>query len=63
MRARVQVTLYEARGEYQLVLDHMEPEAMSELWHTPMGWGVLAVVAFMEIMGLYIIRKIVLIDV
>lgn len=46
-----------------LVLDHMEPEAMSELWHTPMGWGVLAIVAFMEIMGLYIIRKIVLIDV
>lgn len=46
-----------------LVLDHMEPEAMSQLWHTPMGWGVLAIVAFLEIMGLYIIRKIVMIDV
>ncbi|TBO33042.1 pilus assembly protein [Aquabacterium lacunae] len=46
-----------------VVLDHMEPEAMSQLWHTPMGWGVLAILVFLEVMGLYIIRKIVTIDV
>jgi tight adherence protein B len=46
-----------------VVLDHMEPEAMAQLWHTPMGWGVLAILVFLEVMGLYIIRKIVTIDV
>ncbi|WP_290659393.1 type II secretion system F family protein [Aquabacterium sp.] len=45
------------------VLNKMEPEAMSELWHTPLGWGVLAVVAFLEVMGIYVVRKIVTIDV
>lgn len=46
-----------------LILDRMEPEAMAHLWHTRLGWGVLAVIAFLEIMGMYVIRRIVAIDV
>lgn len=46
-----------------LILDKMEPEAMSHLWHTRLGWGVLAVIGFLEIMGIYVIRRIVAIDV
>lgn len=46
-----------------LILDRMEPDAMATLWHTHLGWGVLAVVAFLEFMGIYLIRKIVSIDV
>ncbi|RZI43930.1 pilus assembly protein [Herbaspirillum sp. HC18] len=45
------------------VLNKMEPEAMSHLWHTRMGWGTLAVIAFFEVMGVYVIRKIIAIDV
>jgi len=46
-----------------LVLDHMEPGAMSQLWHTRMGWGALAVIATLEGVGIYVIRRIVAIDV
>lgn len=46
-----------------LVLNHMEPEGMALMWHTRLGWGVLAVIAFLEVMGIYLIRKIVSIDV
>jgi tight adherence protein B len=46
-----------------LILDRIQPDVMASLWHTPLGWGVLAVVAFLEAMGVYLIRKIVSIDV
>lgn len=46
-----------------LILNKMEPEAMSQLWHTKIGWLTLIVIAFLEIMGVYMIRKIVTIDV
>lgn len=46
-----------------LVLNKMEPEAMALLWHTRMGWGTLVVIGFLEIMGIYVIRKIIAIDV
>jgi tight adherence protein B len=46
-----------------LILDRMEPEAMSLLWHSRVGWGALAVIACFEAMGIYVIRKIVAIDV
>jgi tight adherence protein B len=46
-----------------LILDRMEPQAMSLLWHSRMGWATLAVVAVMEFFGIMIIRKIVDIDV
>ncbi|MBB5606646.1 MULTISPECIES: type II secretion system F family protein [unclassified Janthinobacterium] len=46
-----------------LVLDHMEPAAMSQLWHTGMGWAALAAIATLEFLGIYVIRRIVAIDV
>jgi tight adherence protein B len=45
------------------VLTQMEPAAMSLLWTTQMGWGVLVAVAIMEFFGVWIIRRIVAIDV
>jgi tight adherence protein B len=46
-----------------LVLNQMEPEAMGMIWHTPIGWATLVVLAFLEFMGVYLIRKITSIDV
>jgi tight adherence protein B len=46
-----------------VILNKMEPEAMSLLWNTRMGWATLAVIAFFEFMGIYVIRKIIAIDV
>lgn len=45
------------------VLDRMEPEAMALLWHTPLGWGTLGVIGFLEVMGVVVVRKIIAIDV
>lgn len=45
------------------VLDRLEPEVMGLLWHTPMGWGVLAIVAVLETTGMLLIRRIVRIDI
>jgi tight adherence protein B len=45
------------------ILNKMEPEAMSMLWHTRVGWATLAVIAIFECMGVYVIRKIIAIDV
>lgn len=46
-----------------LLLNFMEPEAMSKLWSTPIGWTVLSVIIVMESIGFFIIRKITSIDV
>lgn len=46
-----------------VLLNFMEPEAMSKLWTTTIGWGVMAVILVMETMGYIIIRKITSIDV
>lgn len=46
-----------------VLLNIMEPEAMSKLWTTTIGWIVLGVVIIMEIMGYLMIRKITSIDV
>lgn len=46
-----------------LILNKMEPEAMSMLWHSRMGWATLVVLGFFEFMGVYVIRKIIAIDV
>jgi tight adherence protein B len=46
-----------------LVLNQMEPGPMSVLWHTPMGWGALAVITVLEVLGIHVIRRIVAIDV
>ncbi|HJV73494.1 MAG TPA: type II secretion system F family protein [Noviherbaspirillum sp.] len=45
------------------ILSKMEPEAMSMLWHTRVGWGTLIVITFFEVIGVYVIRKIIAIDV
>ncbi|MFT5588303.1 MAG: tight adherence protein B [Bradyrhizobium sp.] len=45
------------------ILNKMEPESMSYLWHSQIGWATLAIIAFLEIMGIVLIRKIVAIDV
>jgi tight adherence protein B len=46
-----------------LVLNKMEPDAMSLLWNTRIGWATLLVIGFLEAMGIYVIRKIIAIDV
>lgn len=46
-----------------VLLNFMEPEAMSKLWTTPIGWAVLGVVIVMEVLGFVMIRKITSIDV
>jgi len=46
-----------------LILQRMEPHAMALLWTTHMGWGALVALAFLEFMGIYVIRKIIAIDV
>lgn len=45
------------------VLQHMEPRAMSLLWSTPAGWGALTLIAGLLALGIYLIRRIVAIDV
>ena len=46
-----------------VLLNFMEPEAMSKLWTTHLGWGVIAVIVVMEAMGFFMIQKITTIDV
>lgn len=36
---------------------------MSHLWHDRAGWATLVVIGFFEFMGIYVIRKIITIDV
>jgi tight adherence protein B len=45
------------------VLSKMEPDAMALLWTTRIGWGVIALVITLEFFGIWLIRKIVNIDV
>lgn len=46
-----------------VLLNFMEPEAMSKLWTTTVGWIVLAVIIMMESLGYLMINKITSIDV
>jgi tight adherence protein B len=46
-----------------VLLNFMEPEAMSKLWTTTVGWIVLVVIIFMEMLGYFMISKITSIDV
>jgi len=41
----------------------LEPDAMSKLFTTPMGWGVVSVIVVMEVLGYIFIKKITSIDV
>ena len=46
-----------------LLLNFLEPEAMSKLWTTGIGWGVIVVIVVMEFLGYMMIKKITSIDV
>jgi tight adherence protein B len=46
-----------------VILTKMEPESMAPMFNTLMGWGTLAVIAVMEVIGYVAIQKIVTIDV
>ncbi len=46
-----------------VLLNFMEPDAMSKLWTTTVGWVVLAIIIMMEILGYFMISKITSIDV
>lgn len=46
-----------------VLLNFMEPEAMSKLWTTTIGWIVLTVIIMMEALGYFMINKITSIDV
>ena len=46
-----------------LALHQLEPEAMSLLWNSPIGWATLITIAILEGLGLWLIRRIVRIDV
>lgn len=41
----------------------LEPEAMSLLWSTPLGWCALALLCGLEFAGMFLIRRIVSIDI
>jgi tight adherence protein B len=45
------------------LLNFMEPEAMSKLWTTPIGWALMVIIFIMLSMGYFLIRKITTIDV
>ena len=46
-----------------LVLNRLDPEAMYYLWHSYMGWAVLALIFLLEGLGVWMISKIVTIDI
>ena len=46
-----------------LVLSRMQHDAMQPLFHSIIGWGVLGVIGVLEMIGFFMIRKIVTIDV
>lgn len=37
-----------------LALEWLDPSSMALLWHTPAGWGVLAAVAGLELIGVFL---------
>lgn len=43
-------------------LSYLESDVMTEMWRTPTGWGVLAVLGVLEAGGMLLIRRIVNID-
>lgn len=45
------------------ILNKMEPDAMGLLWSTRIGWASITAIVFLELMGVYMIRRIVAIDI
>jgi tight adherence protein B len=46
-----------------LTLDQLDPDSMALLWHSQIGWAVIAVIVVLELIGVMFIRRIVNIDV
>lgn len=46
-----------------LALHALDPATMSQLWRSPLGWAVLFLVAALEVTGMYLVRRIVDIEV
>jgi tight adherence protein B len=46
-----------------LVLNFIKPDLVAPLFHTPIGWGLLALVAVLEALGVFFIRKVIAVDV
>ena len=46
-----------------VALHALDPSTMAQLWETPMGWGVIILIVLLELMGLFIVRRIVTIEV
>lgn len=73
MEGRIRVMTAQGRLQARVVgalplllvaaLYRLEPEVMQKLWTTAIGWAVLTVVLMLELVGLWLIRKIVRIDV
>lgn len=45
------------------ILNYLDPDAMQYLWNSWIGWSVLALIIMLEGLGMWMIRKIVAIDV
>lgn len=45
------------------ILNKMNPGDMALFWDTRLGWAMLGLIAILEVLGIYVIRKIVTIDV
>ena len=46
-----------------MVLQALDPESMSTLWSTPVGWSVIGIIVVLELIGILFIQRIVNIDV
>ena len=46
-----------------LALHMLDPVAMGQLWRSALGWAVLALIAALELTGMYLVRRIVNIEV
>lgn len=42
-----------------VVLNQLDPDSMQQLWHTPLGWTIMALIACLELTGIFFIRRIV----
>lgn len=60
MQAWVMACLPIALG---VVLNQLDPDSMKVLWQTPLGWTILAIIAGLELLGIFFIRRIVNIQV
>lgn len=73
MQARIQALTSQGRLQAWLmaamppilamVLHYLDPDAMQQLWSTPVGWASLAVIVVLETVGILLVRRIVTIQI